>query len=120
MIGEAKEQQKHVTTQREELAGEAKQLHTAMTAAHRGETIDSENQELLALIKKRKNLDRNEKAQVKDISKKIKKGIRENKRSRRHEKVQNILEEFKEMNSIENFKTRKTKSYHAHEKLSQR
>ena len=93
MIGEA-EQQLHMTTtktRREELAGETEQQHTAMTAAQREETIDSKDQELLALIEKRKNMDRKEKAQVKDICKKIKNGIRENKRTSIQEKVQNIL-----------------------------
>ena len=66
-----------------------------MTAAHREEMIDSIEKELLALIEKRKNMDRKEKAQVKDISKKIKLGNRDYKRSKRHEKVQNILEEVK-------------------------
>ena len=49
-----------------------------MTAAHREETIDSKDQELLALIEQRKNMARKE--QMKDIRKKIRKGIRDNKR----------------------------------------
>ena len=35
------------------------------------------------------------KAQAKDISKKIKQGIRDNKRTKKHETVQRILEQFK-------------------------
>ena len=46
-----------------------------MTAAHREETIDSKDQELLALIETEEN------AQVKDISKKIKK------RNQRQQKI---------------------------------
>ena len=44
---------------------------------------------------------------MREISQKIKKGIRGNKRSQRHEKVQNILEEFKGIKSIADNKTRK-------------
>ena len=55
--------------QREELICEAEQQNTAMTAAHREETTDSKDQKLLALIEKRKKMDRKEKAQVRDISK---------------------------------------------------
>ena len=33
-------------TQREDLAGEAEQQHTVLTALHRAETIDSKDQEL--------------------------------------------------------------------------
>ena len=38
----------------EESTGEAEQQHTAVTAAHREETIDSEDQELVALIETEK------------------------------------------------------------------
>ena len=44
---------------------------TAVTVACKEETIDSKDQELLALIERRKNMDRKDKAQVRDISKKI-------------------------------------------------
>ena len=44
---------------------------TAVTEACKEETIDSKDQELLALIERRKNMDRKDKAQVRDISKKI-------------------------------------------------
>ena len=44
---------------------------TAVTVACKEETIDSKDQELLDLIERRKNMDRKDKAQVRDISKKI-------------------------------------------------
>ena len=50
-------------------------------------------------------MDRKEKAQVRDFSKKIKKGIRDNKRSKRHEKALNIVEELQGIKSIANIKT---------------
>ena len=46
------------------------ELLTAVTVACKEETIDSEDQELLALIERRKNMDRKDKAHVRDISKK--------------------------------------------------
>ena len=73
---------------------------TAVTVACKEETIDSTAKELLALIERRKKMDRKDKAQVRDISKKIKQGIRDNKRSKRHEKVHDILEEFSGLRSI--------------------
>ena len=48
-------------------------------------------------------------AQVRDICKKIKQGIGDNKRSERHEKVLDILAEFKGIRSIATIKTRKKK-----------
>ena len=59
-------------------------------------------------------MDRKDKAQVKDINKKIKQGIRD----KRHEKVQIILEEFTGMRSIASIKTRKENSHHSYEKRS--
>ena len=72
------------------------QQHPAVKVARKEETIDSKDQELLAVIERRKKMDRQEKAQLRDISKKIKQGIRDNRRSERHQKVQNILEDTKE------------------------
>ena len=67
----------------------------------------------LGLIEKKKNMDRKDKAQVRDISKKIKRRIRGNERSKRREKVLNILDEFKGIGSIAS--TRKN-SHEAYEK----
>ena len=51
---------------------------------------------------------------MKDISKKIKQGIRDNKRSKRHSKVQNILEQFNGERSIASIKTRTKKILTTH------
>ena len=64
-------------------------------------------------------MDRKEKAQVKDITKKIQKGIRDNTRLERHEKLQNILEDFKGIKSIANVEI-KRKSHHVYERRSWR
>ena len=66
-------------SQREKLVGEAEHQHTVVTAARKEETIDSKDQELQALIEKTKTMDRKDKAQVRDISKKIKQGTRDKK-----------------------------------------
>ena len=42
-----------------------------------------------------------------DISKKIKQGFRDNKRTKKHETVQRILEQFKGIKTIANTKTGK-------------
>ena len=47
------------------------ELLTAGTVACKEEAIDSKDQELLAPIERRKNMDRKDKAQMRDISKKI-------------------------------------------------
>ena len=102
-------ERQHTTTtaaQRAELTGEAEQQHATKTAAHWEATIDTKDRELFALTEKRKNMDRKEKSQVKDISKKIKKRIKDKKRSTRHEKVQNILGKFKGITLIANIKTK--------------
>ena len=102
------ERQQHITPRkipRNEVVGEAKQQHTAVTTAQKEETIDSKDQELLAFIKKQK-WGKEDKDQVRNISKKIKQGIRENERFYRCEKAQNIFEEFKGTELIGSIKTR--------------
>ena len=62
--------------------------------------VDSEEKELLALIERKED-------GQKDISKKIKKESETNKRTKRHDTVQNTLEEFNEgIKSIAIIKTR--------------
>ena len=103
-------EQQHTTTtktQREELAGEAEQQHTAMRQRAGKKRSTAKNQELSALIENRK-IWTEKNASERDINKKIKKEIRDNKRKKRHEKVQNILEELKGK-SIANIMTRKKK-----------
>ena len=64
---------------------------TAVTEACKEETIDSKDQELLALIERRKKT---------SARRSIKQGIRDNKKSKRHEKIHDILEEFSGTRSI--------------------
>ena len=62
-------------------------------------------------------MDTEEKAQVKDISKKIKNGMRDDKSSKRHDKVQSILEEFRGIKSDREYQDKvEANSYQAHEK----
>ena len=66
-------EQKHAATSAAIINEETEILEqlTAVTEACKEEAIDSKDQELLALIERRKKIDRKEKAQVRDISKKI-------------------------------------------------
>ena len=66
---------------------------TLVTAAHQEETIDSKDQELLAL---RKNFGQKKPGPSENISKKIKQGIRDNKRPKRHEKCRIFLNNSKD------------------------
>ena len=101
--------QQHTTTkkQREDLAGEAEQQRT------KKKTIDGKDEELLALIPKGETYGQKSKGPSETHQQEAqKKGIRDNKRSKRHEK-----EEVAGITSIANIKTRKKKtSYHAYEK----
>ena len=62
---------------------EIREDQTVVIAARKAETIDSKDPELSALIERRKIWTEKDKAQVKDISNKIKQGIRDNKRSQK-------------------------------------
>ena len=66
-------EQKHAATTAAITNEETEMLEqlTAVTVACKEETIDSTDKELLALIRKKEKMDRKDKAQVRDISKKI-------------------------------------------------
>ena len=71
-------------------AAASEEAEVPTSAAHRGERDRDQRLRALSPHREQKNMDGKEKAQVRDISKEVKKGIRGNKRSKRHEKVQNI------------------------------
>ena len=58
------------------------------------------DEKILALIQERKSTAKNEKEKIKEISKEIKRCIRDNKRSKRREKCEKILEEVKGTRNI--------------------
>ena len=77
-------EQKHAATTKAITSEETEILEqrAAATATRKEETIDGEDQEFLTLIEIRRNMDRKDKAQVRDISKMIKQGIRDSERSK--------------------------------------
>ena len=83
-------EQKHAATTAAITNEETEILEQPMgvTATRKEETVDGKDQELSALTERPKNMDRKGKAQVRDISNKIKQGIRDNKRSKRHDNIQ--------------------------------
>ena len=62
--------------------------------------------EILRLIEERRSTPKEEKQRLKDLSKRIKKCIREKKRMKRQQDIQRILEKFK---GVRNIKTAKKK-----------
>ena len=94
-------EQKHAATTAAITNDEAEILEqlTAATFACKEETIDSKDQELLALIGRRKKT---------SARRSIKQGIRDNKKSKRHEKIHDILEEFSGIRSIASIRQEKT------------
>ena len=63
-----------------------------------------------ALIKERKTIDRKNKERLKEVSKKINQSIRDRKRTKRQEKIQKLLEEFKRIKTISNIKSARKKT----------
>ena len=64
------------------------------------EKTSETDDEIRKLVEERRNTAKEEKYLLKELSKRIKKYIRERKRSNRQEKIQRILEEFRGIKSI--------------------
>ena len=109
---ETREDPESTAKEKEEIP--ERQQHTATAAAHRESTVDSKDQELWAPIEKSKNMDRRRRPKWKTSAKRSRKGIRDNKRSKIHEKVQKNHEEFTGIKSIANIKTRETNIHITH------
>ena len=78
------------------------------TAWQREEQVNRRKKKSSKLSSKKERIwTKKVKAEVKDISKKIKQGFRDNKRTKKHDKVQRILQQFKGIQKIANIKTRK-------------
>ena len=75
------------------------------TVATEVQEAKGKEDKILALIQERKSTAKNEKGKIREISKEIKKCIRDNKRSKRQEKIQKILEEVKLTRNISSFKS---------------
>ena len=108
MIGET-DQQQHVTTtkaQRAELAGEAEQQHSTKTSVHtEKQRLTPKTESSLPSSRKERIWTERRRPKWKTSARRSKKRIRNNRRSKRHEKVQNILGKFKGITLIVNIKT---------------
>ena len=62
--------------------------------------MNDKDKEIRALVQERKTIAKHEKERIREISKKIKKCIRDNKRMKRQEKFEKILEEVKGTRNI--------------------
>ena len=103
---EAKEAEARAASAASAAAADGQSIKKNDAAASAG-TVASEVQEtkgkdekILALIQERKSTAKNEKEKIKEISKEIKRCIRDNKRSKRREKCEKILEEVKGTRNI--------------------
>ena len=77
------------------------------TAAPEVPEMNEKDERIRALIHKRKTCGKHNKDRIREISKEIKKYIRENKRLRRQEKIQKILEKVKGTKNINSIKSEK-------------
>ena len=73
--------------------------------AHEAEDANDEDKKIRALVQKRKNVAKTEKEKIREISREIKKRIRENKRKKRQEKIMKILEQVKGTRNIHSIKS---------------
>ena len=80
---------------------------TTSAAAKKNEEYLDKDAEILRLIEERRSMPKEEKQRVKDLSKNLKKCIREKKRMKRHQDIERILEEFKGVRNIPRIKTAK-------------
>ena len=71
----------------------------------------------MALIDERKRIKKYDKERLKEVSKK-KNASRDTKRSRRQEKIQRILENFKGIRSISSVESEKEKDTYPHQKMT--
>ena len=83
------------------------QKHRRHAEANENDKAEKEDDEIKRLIEERRSIAEGDKQRLKEVSKKIKKCIRDNKRSRRQEKIQRILEAFRGIKNISNIKSAK-------------
>ena len=75
------------------------------TVASEVQETKGKDEKILALIQERKSTAKNEKEKIREICKEIKRCIRDNKRSKRQEKFEKILEEVKGTRNISSIKS---------------
>ena len=80
---------------------------TTSAAAKKNEGRLDKDAEILRLIEERRSMSKEEKQRLKDLSKGLKKCIREKKRMKRQQDIERLLEEFKGVRNIPRIKTAK-------------
>ena len=75
-------------------------IEIRQAVATEDQDTNEKDERIRALIQKRKNTAKHEEDQIREISKEIKKNIRDNKRMKGQEKIQNILEKVKGTKNI--------------------
>ena len=90
-------------------SAEAKQKTEAAAATGTSEAKEAKDkdEEILALIQERRTIKKDERERIREVSKKIKKCIREKKEDCKARKIQKILEELKGTKNISNVKSAK-------------
>ena len=83
---------------------------TASAAAKVSEDISVKDAEILRLIEERRSTPKGEKHKLKDVSKCIKRCIRDKKRMKRQMDIQRILEDFKGVRHIPGIKAAKKRA----------
>ena len=93
-----------------EIKNDNKEAHvTTSAAAKESDEFLDKDAEILRLIKERRSTPKEKKQRIKDLSKRLKKCVRERKRMKRQQDIQRILEEFKGVRNIPGIKTAKKK-----------
>ena len=80
------------------------------TARSRSKEMESSDVEIKRLMAERRNFAREDKQQLMEVSKRIKKCIRNKKRAKRKEAIQHILEQFSGIKNMSQIKFAKKKS----------
>ena len=83
----------------------------ASAAAKVSEDLSIKDAEILRLIEERRSTPREEKQRLKEVSKCIKKCIRDKKRMKRQQDIQRILEDFKGVRNIPGIKSAKKRVF---------
>ena len=91
---------------------ESKELQeTTSAAAKKNDEYVDKDVEILRLIEERRKIPKEERQRLKELSKEIKKCIREKRRMKRHHDIERILEEFKGVRNIPRIKSAKKRVF---------
>ena len=89
-----------------------KEKRSYVEVARKNEKTKKRDGEIRRLVERKRNTAKGDKHQLKELNKRIKKCIREGQRTKRQEKIQRILEEFRGIKSISCVKSGKEENAH--------